>query len=124
MDPSDTGASENVPQTSTNEAVEDSWSSDEEEGPSTAGYALLQNDGGSDEEESYFMATEDSVPSMDEVGDEQLSDTKAPLPNHGLKPITAEEEAQMRREAFENFDRNYETVRSAFSHPFYESCHP
>lgn len=111
MEPSDSSPSEDLPHENVDGAVEDSWSSDEEEGPATAGYMLLQNESGSDEEESSFLAPDESIPTADADGNEIPSEAMDMDPNRGLKPLTAEEEAKLRKEAFDNFDRNYESVR-------------
>lgn len=111
MEPRDPSPSEDLPHKNVDGAIEESWSSDEEEGPATAGYTLLQNESGSDEEESSFLAPDESVPTMDDDGNEIPPEAMKFAPNHGLKPLTAEEEAKLRKEAFDNFDRNYDAVR-------------
>lgn len=112
MEPNDRDPSEDLPHTNNNGDVEDDWSSDEEDGAVAAGYMLLQNEDGSDEEESSFMASDEPVPSADGAEiDDETPDLSHSVPNFGIKPMSTEEEAKLREEAFANFDRNYHAVR-------------
>lgn len=99
-----------------NGAEDDDWSSDDENEPIPNGYVLMQNGNDSDDEESSFVAPEDFVPTADTMeGVEGDSEMPRTTTMSILKPLTAEEEAKLRKEAFENFDRNYEAVRVHFS---------
>lgn len=89
---------------------EEEWSSDSDAGATAAGYSLLQNETSSDEESNADFAPQATSmePSSDSLDDQHAT----PSDWQPFKTISPEEEARLRKEAFEQFDRNYQAVRA------------
>ena len=94
---------------------DDEWSSDSDVAATAAGYTLLQNESGSDEDSSYFAPHDESDDPQPSALDEPLPLASEETPWMPFKMISPEEEARLREEAFAQFDRNYQSV-CRFSH--------
>ena len=80
---------------------DEEWSSDSDAGATAAGYSLLLNETDSEDEA-------DAEPSEQDLFATSSIDAPDWRPFSAISP---EEEARLRKEAFENFDRNYAAVR-------------